>query len=138
MSNYGSPQDQVDALLKQSGARHLRQGKHHVWLLPNGKNFIQAKTASDYRSAANDLSKLRKLLGPQFDYKKKTIRELARETIGSPRPTVRKTRRKGGASRTVLDPELNRHAPVIHLSDGADRHTEGGPRLSTVQQLHMR
>lgn len=57
-------QQEIDRLLSQSGAVLIRQNKHLVYRLPNGKNFVAAKTSSDPdRAAKNSLSELRRALG---------------------------------------------------------------------------
>lgn len=55
--------DKVKELLKEHGAVLIRKKKHEVWRLPNGKNFVIAQSASDYRAEMNNLSDLRKMLG---------------------------------------------------------------------------
>ena len=55
--------EQVDRLLKDSGAVLVRSNTHEVWLLPDGKKFVKAKTPSCHRSGDNQASELRKLLG---------------------------------------------------------------------------
>jgi hypothetical protein len=55
---------EVDRLLNQSGAVLVRQNKHLVYRLPNGQNFVMAKTSSDPdRAAKNNLRDLRHALG---------------------------------------------------------------------------
>lgn len=55
---------EVDRLLEQSGAVLVRHKKHLVYRLPNGNNFVVAKTTSDpARAAKNNLSTLRNALG---------------------------------------------------------------------------
>jgi hypothetical protein len=55
---------EVDRLLEQSGAVLVRHKKHLVYRLPNGNNFVAAKTTSDpARAAKNNLSTLRNALG---------------------------------------------------------------------------
>jgi hypothetical protein len=57
-------QTEIDRLLEESGAVLVRQNKHLVYRLPNGKNFVVAKTPSDPdRGAKNSLSDLRRALG---------------------------------------------------------------------------
>lgn len=57
-------QHEIERLLEQSGAVLVRQNKHLVYRLPNGKNFVAAKTSSDPdRAAQNSLSDLRRALG---------------------------------------------------------------------------
>jgi hypothetical protein len=54
----------VDELLNENGAVLVRQNKHLVYRLPNGQNFVVAKTSSDReRAAKNNLSDLRRALG---------------------------------------------------------------------------
>lgn len=54
---------QVEDLLRESGAVLLRDRKHLVYRLPNGQKFTRSKTPSDRRAAHNDLSDLRRALG---------------------------------------------------------------------------
>ena len=56
---------EADRLLKESGAVLIRNHKHEVWQLPNGKKFVRAKTPSDKDSARNNLSDLKHALGIQ-------------------------------------------------------------------------
>ena len=55
--------EKVTQLLNDVGAVLKRQRKHEVWELPNGKNFVRAKTSSDCRSEHNNLSDLKRELG---------------------------------------------------------------------------
>jgi hypothetical protein len=54
---------EVTRLLRDSGAVLIRENNHEVYRLPNGKNFVKAKTGSDHRGALNSLSDLRRTLG---------------------------------------------------------------------------
>lgn len=54
---------EVSKLLKESGAILKRDKKHEVWQLPNGNNFIRAKTPSDSNEALNNLTDLKRALG---------------------------------------------------------------------------
>ena len=58
-----NPAIEVDRLLEQSGAVLIRQNKHYVYKLPNGKSFVRSKTPSDHRAAHNSLQDLRRMLG---------------------------------------------------------------------------
>lgn len=54
---------ELDRLLKERAVL-VRQNKHLVYRLPNGQNFVVAKTSSDpVRAARNSLSDLRRALG---------------------------------------------------------------------------
>jgi hypothetical protein len=55
--------EQVNQLLKDSGAELVRDHKHEVWRLPNGANFIRSKTPSDGNTGYADLTTLRRALG---------------------------------------------------------------------------
>ena len=57
-----NPANEIDRLLSESGAVLVRQNKHPVYKLPNGRTFVIAKTPSDARSARNGLSELRRAL----------------------------------------------------------------------------
>lgn len=54
---------EVQKILRDHGAVLVRQKKHQVWKFPDGKVYVQASTPSDQRAAANQLSKLRNMLG---------------------------------------------------------------------------
>jgi hypothetical protein len=55
--------EMIDSLLKQHGAVLVRQKKHYVWRLPDGRIWVHSKTASDVRSLKNSYSDLCRLLG---------------------------------------------------------------------------
>ena len=56
--------EETERLLEESGAVLIRQSRHLVYRLPNGKIFVAAKTPSDpVRAAKNNLSDLRRALG---------------------------------------------------------------------------
>jgi hypothetical protein len=57
------PRVEIGNILKEYKAILQRDGKHLMWLLPNGNKFTQAKTPSDSRADLNSLSDLRKALG---------------------------------------------------------------------------
>jgi hypothetical protein len=59
----GKPYDKVKQMLADVGATLKREGKHHVYELPNGKNFVVSATPSDTRGELNALSDLRHALG---------------------------------------------------------------------------
>lgn len=48
--------------LKRAGAVLVRQRKHQVWRLPDGRNFVMAATPSDGRASANQIQMLRRIL----------------------------------------------------------------------------
>ena len=58
-----NPAIEVDRLLEESGAVLVRQNKHYVYRLPNGRSFVKSKTPSDHRGAHNSLQDLRRMLG---------------------------------------------------------------------------
>jgi chromosome segregation ATPase len=58
-----SAREQVEQLLKESGAQLKRDRKHEIWMLPNGKTFVRSKTPSDRRAGHEDLQELRHALG---------------------------------------------------------------------------
>lgn len=80
---------QVDDLLKRTGAVLVRQGKHLVYRLPNGKTFVRSTTSSDRNSAHADLTELRRALdiknegGGEGERRKKVYR-------AKPKPKVEK------------------------------------------------
>jgi hypothetical protein len=55
-------QPNVDQMLKESGAVLVRNNKHEVYRLPNGKKFTRSNTPSDVRTARNQASDLRRLI----------------------------------------------------------------------------
>ena len=76
-------QQEIDRLLAASGAVLIRQNKHLVYRLPNGQNFVAAKTSSDPdRAAKNSLSDLRRALGAQrrSSTQEPTVMEQPQET----------------------------------------------------------
>lgn len=54
---------EVNRLLNEYGAVLVRQNKHLVYRLPNGRVFTRVKTPSDHRTPLNELSDLRHALG---------------------------------------------------------------------------
>jgi hypothetical protein len=71
--------------------------------------------------------------------KVKAVKQRARDTIGTPRPTTIKSHRKPGGDRAALDPNLNQtnHAVAPHYVK-REEHIEGSPRLSKVEGLHIK
>lgn len=57
-----SPDEKIEKLLREVGAVRLPGRKHHKHRLPNGRTFVMAVTPSDWRTRANELSRLRRLL----------------------------------------------------------------------------
>jgi hypothetical protein len=98
-------QQEIERLLEESGAVLVRQNKHLVYRLPNGKNFVAAKTSSDPdRAAKNSLSDLRRALG-------------AARTVTKQEPTFMK------------DPEETIHqSPQIHLPELPCEGSSGQPQ----------
>lgn len=64
--------EQIETLLKASGAILARQHKHLVYKLPNGKTFVKTNKLGDVRASRNALSDLRKLLGVKREIKHST------------------------------------------------------------------
>lgn len=58
-----SATEQVNQLLKDSGAVLKREHRHEVWRLPNGNSFTRSKTPSDRQTGRADLTTLRRALG---------------------------------------------------------------------------
>lgn len=52
----------IQQQLKRCGAKLVRQHKHQVWRLPDGRNFVMANTASDHRAEKNQMRDLRRML----------------------------------------------------------------------------
>ena len=48
--------------LKRIGAVLIRQKRHQVWRLPDGRNYVMAKTPSDWRAQQKQISALRRML----------------------------------------------------------------------------
>lgn len=55
--------EEVVQTLREHGAVMVRQTKHQVWKLPDGKTFVVASTPSDVRADKNSLAILRNTLG---------------------------------------------------------------------------
>lgn len=60
---------EIENILREHGAVLHRRKKHKVFRFPDGKVFIQSSTSSDERSAANNLTDLKRLLGLQSEHK---------------------------------------------------------------------
>ena len=88
-----NPETEVQNLLRESGAILKRDTKHHVYELPNGQNFVSAKTPSDSRAGLNDLAVLRKLLA-------------CRPVKGAP-----------GERREPRNKPGNQSPPVVHIAN---------------------
>jgi len=56
---------EVSRLLNESGAVLVRQKKHLVYQLPNGRTFTRYKSPGDHRTPLNELSDLRRALADQ-------------------------------------------------------------------------
>lgn len=67
--------DRVDALLKENDAELVRNHKHQVWRLPNGRIFVRSNTPGDRHEGRNSLSDLRRVLGIQIKPKEGVRRE---------------------------------------------------------------
>ena len=52
----------IQQQLKRAGAVLVRQRKHQIWRLPDGRNFVMAATPSDGRATANQVQQLRRML----------------------------------------------------------------------------
>lgn len=52
----------IVGLLRQHGAVLVRQAKHKIWKLPNGRNYVESSTPSAQNSDLNHLSDLRRAL----------------------------------------------------------------------------
>ena len=48
--------------LKRIGAVLIRQKRHQVWRLPDGRNYVMAQTPSDWRAQQKQISVLRRML----------------------------------------------------------------------------
>ena len=53
---------EINRLLNSSGAVLVRQTKHAVYKLPNGRIFVESCTPSDSKAEYNNLSVLRRIL----------------------------------------------------------------------------
>src|SRR6266699_1375539 len=58
-----SPHDQIAKLLNDHGAVLIRQRKHQIWRLPDGRSVTIASTPSDHRAAWKTVALLRRDLG---------------------------------------------------------------------------
>lgn len=52
----------IHRALKLAGEVLLRQRKHQIWRLPDGRNYIIATTPGDWRAEQNQLTDLRRML----------------------------------------------------------------------------
>lgn len=66
---------EVERLLREDAAVLLRTSSHKIYRLSNGKNFVMPMTPSDRRSAANQLTRLRHLLGIRREINKNPNRK---------------------------------------------------------------
>jgi len=55
--------EEVFRLLKEHKAEFIRQRRHRIYRLPNGRIFVTGVTQTDERGWRNRLAQLRKLLG---------------------------------------------------------------------------
>lgn len=56
------PEKDCKRMLKDSGATIVRQGKHTIWKLPNGKLFTSPGHTHGWRGWQNARSVLRKII----------------------------------------------------------------------------
>ena len=94
---------EIESILKEHGAVLHRRKKHLVWRFPDNRIFIQASTASDERSVANNLGDLKKLLGLQSEHKE-GVRRVKTRTAG--RSEQRFTRHSSLTPNTSLADQL--------------------------------
>ena len=79
----------VDRMLKNAGAELIREGKHLVYRLPNGHNFVRAKTPSDYRIGQNNLRDLRRAMNiPRAEFNRQLYPEKGERKIVEPQPAT--------------------------------------------------
>lgn len=57
----------LERALAEAGARLVRDRKHLVYRLPNGRIYVTSKTPGDHRGEENALRELRKLTGGTHD-----------------------------------------------------------------------
>lgn len=57
------PSVEVARILKEHRAVLVRTNRHEVWKFPDGRIFTQPHTPSDWRTSANQLTDLRRMLG---------------------------------------------------------------------------
>ena len=80
--------EELEALLRASGAKLKRKSNHVVWELPDGRKFTHALTPSDVRAWPNALATLRKMLGIRREVAKSSRR---RSKPGAPKPVWKPT-----------------------------------------------
>jgi len=56
----------IQHALRECGAVLVRQRKHLVYRLPNGRPYTMSQTPSDHRAARNQLTVLRRQLRPSL------------------------------------------------------------------------
>jgi hypothetical protein len=57
------PKTKLEQLIEEHGGKLIRQANHNVFLFPNGKKLVVAKTPSCHRSYDNTAALLKNLLG---------------------------------------------------------------------------
>lgn len=123
--------DKVTKLLNDVGAVLKRQRNHEVWQLPNGKNFVRAKTPSDSHGDDNNLSDLKRELGIV------TVKEPA-----APSATKMRRRKLG---KTVQHERLKSNVASLNLAESLrmagltddalrERLTQAETRMEEIQQ----
>jgi hypothetical protein len=75
----------VEELLSQHGGKLVRQKKHHVWKLPDGRIFVMAATPGDIRAERNNMANLYNFLGVEKEIIKNPDRR-PKPGVGRPKP----------------------------------------------------
>lgn len=57
----------VEVLLKKNGAMLIRQRKHLIYQLPNGRRIAVSGSPSDWRALRNQMAQIRRALGGSQD-----------------------------------------------------------------------
>lgn len=75
----GKVNGRLSEALSAIGARLKREKKHLVFELPNGRNFVMAKSPSDNRGERNALSELRAVAGVEVEERRKAPADVRAE-----------------------------------------------------------
>lgn len=130
-------EQEVCRLLQESGAVLVRQNKHLVYRLPNGRNFVAAKTSSDpERAAKNSLSDLRRALGvPRVALGHEPVVMEKSQEIMNQNPPVHSSDapRNGLSPRAEANNLRSRVESMIATEEAAQEHL-----MAEAQQLERR
>jgi hypothetical protein len=130
-------EQEICRLLQESGAVLIRQNKHLVYRLPNGKNFVAAKTSSDpERAAKNSLSDLRRALCvPRIALgQEPAVMEIPQEIMNqNPQMNSSEAPRRGLSAHAEANNLRSRVESMIAAEEAAQEHL-----MAEAQQLERR